>query len=916
MGVVFAAHDPRLDRRIALKVIRSSALQDLPSIERFVREAQALGKLSHPNVVAVFDVGTIGDEVFIAMELIEGVPLSTWIHRLPPPSPHAVLNMFVDIGRGLAAAHAHGIVHRDIKPDNVLVGEDGRARVMDFGLAFDDSPGSENSVHTAGQAQRLQFVRTRLTQTGAVMGTPLYMSPEQLDGRRVDARSDQFSYCVSLFEALFRRRPFSATTLADLYTAVHRGAIEFPSDKAVSVPSSICRVIRRGLSVDRDARFSTMEALLAALVTAKNARRRRLVQGCTVAGLTAVGLGAVLMTTSSDATVCAGLDAQLENVWDTDTRHGIEARLTATKLPYARQTAAHVDEVLDVYAKRWLATRIDICHASLDAAQPARDLDLRTTCLDGRMLALRAATTLLRNANAAVAQQAVALVEALPSLQRCSDVSALTAVTPPPDDPQVIAAMQRLNPEVARIHALQSAGKVSEALTVLDTHASALDAIEHPPFAAELARIRGRLYQSSGDYAKAESALKTAYTLALEHGMNALAGDVADDLVVAIGVTASRPADAETWVRDARILAGIVGSDTAQARYLAVLARLRLHQGRVAEAQARLREAWQLYRRALGPTSLRTASVRRSMGSAALGAKDYVAAREHFTVAHTVIARVLGPKHPNTLSALSGLADCARAEGHFAEAQRLIDEVLAIQRVIYGEDHAVVAASLLRAGNNARAAGDTAQAGQYYQQAVTTWSSTLGPDHPRVARALVNLGATQDDMRDDAGARTSFLRALQIQRTALESDHPDIATTLHNLAEAESRMGLLDEARAHYRRATAIMEGAYGKDATVLAFPLTGLGEVALRQGKPKEARALLERAHALAPKQRDERDDLGETAFALAQAIWDDPDATDDDRTHAGRLAREAAAAFAEVGASEDARRMEAIRWMKAHRL
>jgi hypothetical protein len=266
MGVVLEAHDPELDRKVAIKLLRpelGTGPEGLERSARLQREAQAMARLSHPNVVAVYEVGRIEDQVFIAMELVLGSTLRAWM-RAPRPW-RAVVAMFVAAGRGLAAAHAAGMVHRDFKPDNVLVGHDGRARVTDFGLVT----GERRQVDTPASS----LMSMSLTGEGETLGTPTYMSPEHWDGERIDARSDQFSFCVSLWEAVYGRRPFVGEGVAGVRAAVREGRVAPPPDGA-SVPRWLERALRRGLARAPADRWPSMTALLDAL-EARLALRRR-----------------------------------------------------------------------------------------------------------------------------------------------------------------------------------------------------------------------------------------------------------------------------------------------------------------------------------------------------------------------------------------------------------------------------------------------------------------------------------------------------------------------------------------------------------------------------------------------------------------------------------------------------------------
>jgi predicted Ser/Thr protein kinase len=266
MGVVYAAHDPELDRKVALKLLRTS--DSAPKRrERLLREAKALARLAHPNVVAVHDVGSIGEQVFVAMELIDGRTLRQWVAD-ERPGWRAIVEVYRQAGRALSAAHALGIVHRDFKPDNVLIDSGGRVRVVDFGLAR----------AVGEQARAVSDARSgpsdRLTRTGSLMGTPAYMAPEQHRGEAAGAAADQFGFCVALYEALYGQRPFAGDTLDTLARSVTAGDIRAPSRDA-SAPLWLHRVLARGLRVAAIDRYPTMDALLAALDRDPAPRRRR-----------------------------------------------------------------------------------------------------------------------------------------------------------------------------------------------------------------------------------------------------------------------------------------------------------------------------------------------------------------------------------------------------------------------------------------------------------------------------------------------------------------------------------------------------------------------------------------------------------------------------------------------------------------
>ncbi len=286
LGAVYAAYDPELDRRIALKFLHARADDDPRAQERLLREAKAMAKLSHPNVVTVYDVGTVDGQVFIAMELVDGVPLSTFL-RAKPRGWKQVRDVMLQAGRGLLAAHAAGLVHRDFKPQNVLVGADGRARVLDFGLARQ----SDSVAVAPREWPDVTGVDERLTMTGAIMGTPAYMAPEQIEGREVDAAADQFAFCVALFEGLYGTRPFVGEGAMGVTTAIRKGEIT-PPKTTRDVPAWLHKAVMRGLSRDPAQRFGSMRELLDAITVDQRARRRYGVLAVLVACLLGAIVGA------------------------------------------------------------------------------------------------------------------------------------------------------------------------------------------------------------------------------------------------------------------------------------------------------------------------------------------------------------------------------------------------------------------------------------------------------------------------------------------------------------------------------------------------------------------------------------------------------------------------------------------------
>ncbi len=376
MGVVYCAFDPELQRRVAIKVLRGGG-----SASRLRREAQLLARLRHPNVVAVYDVGEHDGQTFVAMELVDGENLRSWLAN--PHPTDVTVRIVRDAASGLAAAHAAGLIHRDLKPDNIFVGDDGTVQVGDFGLARSD-----------GELDAAASVRDLfdLTQTGAVLGTPAYMAPEHADGEPTVA-SDQFSFCVTAWEALYGARPFAAKTYAELRTRIEAGELA-PTPDSRRVPARIRAALERGLRADPAQRFPSIDSLRAALGPPR--RRWPFVAGGLLS-LAAVGIAIGLTVASSHSAVdaCRATASELDDTW------------TAA----ARATFASAKPIVDSYAHDWIALRRDACLAGNASGDP------RMTCLDRAREALRSLVASVTPATDP--DQLHAAVLALPPLGDC-----------------------------------------------------------------------------------------------------------------------------------------------------------------------------------------------------------------------------------------------------------------------------------------------------------------------------------------------------------------------------------------------------------------------------------------------------------------------------------------------------------------
>ncbi|MEO7733310.1 MAG: serine/threonine-protein kinase, partial [Kofleriaceae bacterium] len=428
MGAVYAAYDPELDRKVALKLLRTDVDRHADELRaRLLREGQAMARLSHPSVITIFDVGAYGDEIFIAMELVDGGTLRDWMQPRRPWRD--VLALMLRAGAGLQAAHDAGIIHRDFKPDNVLVGAtaavdpEPRVRVTDFGLAVApqatlDMPASSTSSATssatslsASSSARLPSLSGRIspivTVAGSVLGSPAYMAPEQMDGH-AGPRADQFSFCVTLYEALYGERPFAGNTIGALADAIRHNRIQ-PAPAGAQVPRWLRSVLVRGLDADEAQRYPSMTALLAAL-RANPARRLRRIALAALGALALITAGLGWHTVhEARALECGGGDRKLLGTWDPVRRAQVAHAFLATGMAYAPASLTGTRRLLDDYTGAWTAMHRSACEATRVRREQSEDLlDLRMLCLDEHRKQLRALVEVFAVADAETVEHAAA----------------------------------------------------------------------------------------------------------------------------------------------------------------------------------------------------------------------------------------------------------------------------------------------------------------------------------------------------------------------------------------------------------------------------------------------------------------------------------------------------------------------------
>jgi tetratricopeptide (TPR) repeat protein len=916
MGVVYTAFDPELDRKVAIKLlkdVRSQAAQ-----HRLLREAQALARLSHPNVVAVHDTGTHDGHVFIALELVDGSTLKEWL-AAGERSWQEIVGACLAAGRGLAAAHKKDIIHRDFTPNNVLIGRDGRIAVTDFGLARPTSyPAARAPADLAvddlssGGSTELD---TPLTKTGSVVGTPGYIAPEQYLGGSIDARSDIYSFAVTLYEALYGQRPFRGKG-DELRAAVLRGTVA-PPPRTSRVPRRIHQALERALAVDPAQRPASMDALIAELERDPAATRRRmLLAGGIVAALCAAFAGFWLMTRGEDTT-CRGLERPLDGVWDAGRRRAVASAFAATGVPFARQALKSVETSIDRHAARWAGMRRDACEATrVRGEQSEAVLSLRMQCLDRRLAELSALVHLLAGADKAVVTGSVDAAAALRDLSSCADVEALLAPVPLPDAPEVRARGRALEVRLAEVKAMLDAGRYKDALARAGAALAEARQLGHRPLIAEAMELDGVARDRTGDLEGAVTALSDAVWTGTAARHDEVAARAATRLTYVVGYEQAKVDRGLEWARQAE----------------AVLERT----GRTDD--------------------LAYADMLMEKGRATYKANGYQAALELFGRARALRARLLGEEHHLVAQSMNSMGVVLKELGRFDEAQATLARSLAISTATLGESHPVTSKAMANLGLLLDGQGRDAEAEKYQRRALAAREAALGPDHLEVSFVLGNLSSVLLDLgrTDEALAAARRGLAIREKQTGADSEHtadglsyvaqaqraqgklgeaaetnrrslailekkgagrdPNIGVLLSRLAEISEEQGRWAEALAYYRRVKENYEAALGPDHPDLADPLTGMARAELELGGADRVIAPLEDAlkRRLSVAASIDPILVADTRFALARALWK----SGRDRPRARALAGEALAGLATGGTERTAAMKTAIEtWLSRPR-
>lgn len=902
MSTVWRAHDLQLGRAVAIKFmlpLPESASEQ--GERRLLREAQALARISHPNVVPVYDFGTHEGRVWVAMEHVPGRTLREQAVReqeLGEPSRRARLDRWIAVGRGLAAVHAAGLVHRDVKPENALLGDDGRVRLIDFGLvrlADDTSATLEVTLSSSGRdmletpnATGVEASST-LTLRGAMVGTPPYMAPEQLRGEPGTPLGDQFALCVCMIEALSGVRPFAASSMDERLVSMSIGAI---GPLPAALPRRARAALRRGLAYEPAQRHASVAELLDELERAFALRRRRLLLAG-VGGLLAfaVALDVGRVGPSEPDLRCEIDPEALASSFDDGRVAAIHTNFGATELPFARTSAEAVERELGAWAQQWHEQRRAACRATrVFELQSEALLERQMACFERARAEFAELTRVFAEADARVVTHAPELLAELPALSGCTRPTAGASLSTVEVDALA---------ELARGRALLIAGDSPGALACVARAKHAL--ADTGPNRLAVLRLRALEAELDVQAQRFDAGFRELREVADAAARAGLADDEASlrvDLAARVAGRWSQPELERWWLVDAELaLARVAGPEDV--RHVE-LARTR---GLLAQARGDYLESEQLFTDALAAAQAQAlwplaSDIRMDLANS-------LRKREAFTDARALYAQIIadetrrwGSEHPRIAHAEHNLGVLEVDAGNFDQATIHLQRASALYERAFGPDALGALRSRFTLVHVAISTGAVHEAATALDVLLPKFEMVLGPEHRETAHAYNARGILYFYAGDYPASIAAYERALAGFVAANGEDHDDVGLVLGNLGESFAALGQREHAMQAFDRCLAILERRLGPDHADLGPALKGRGMLRFDSGLYGLAIEDLERAHTLLELAGDEPLELAQTRFALARALREVGN-----HERAQQLAKRAMSEFEQLGLAPQAR-------------
>lgn len=935
MGEIYTALDEQLDRRVALKLVRHGLDDDL-----LLREAQALAQVSHPNVVQIYETGTHEGRSFIAMELVHGQTLTRWLaaaSQMPRRQrQREILRRFIAAGRGLEAIHVAGVTHRDFKPDNVVVGNDGNVRVVDLGLASvvipdralaaHSEPASGGAITPTGDLEHGETVRftpeqppadnptnmdappqadgsatppdaPRLTASvlstkpGIAMGTLPYMAPEQMRGMIADHRSDQFSFCVALHHALTGEFPFSGTRFSELLASMTSGAPAL--GHSAGVKARLRKALRRGLSADPSQRFANMGELLSTIEPGMQRSRGWIAS----AVLLLVLLVVLWFQFLAPGDPCRNADSGIASSWLPEQQAAVHTAFSRSALPYAEAGWLGTRQRIDAYVVRWRQQAISTCQATnVEHTQSAQLFDRRMLCLAHARSRLAQLVSGLSAGGPDAIQHAVEATEALPDAEACGQVENMMSGLEPPSS-TVAAGTSAARDQLASAQTLVQLGHSEEALLRAREVRTAADRLQYPPLRAEALTEVARALDGRGTSAaraEAESLYFDALDIAEAVRHDQLAVMIWSRLVLLASSTDPGMQRAHAWWRRYEAAVRRTGASAREQ------ARLHHRLGEIYYRESKYAEAVDEETLAIGTISqvpelqLELSRYRDALARALerQGRLDQAIALHESAV--RIASDALGASHPDVIKYNLNYGNALAKQGQYARARSVLEAALNSMPVNYRDSHLDAGKLHAFLSDLSYMEGKLDDAAAHGRESLRIYQNSGAPDQLR-AEAYINLGNVESRRKRFAEALALYQNALTLRLPILGRDHYQVGVNEGSLADALVGLSRYGEAMDHVREAERIFALSSAHEQSMQAWIRTVHGEALVGLRQFSAAIPVLEAALPLFAGVPDP-DNQPRALWALARALH----ALGEDPARVRRLAEEARALFVKLGAPE----------------
>lgn len=913
MGIVVRAYDPKLKRAIALKIVGREVWSHASDEVRdsLLREAQAMAQLTSNHCVTIYDVVSGEEGLALAMELVEGGTLRTWL--VGTHSWEEKLSTCLEAGRGLSAAHAAKIIHRDFKPDNILCSLDGRVMVTDFGLARLASDLAQDKKEIAG--------------------TPVYMAPELFDGGIATSASDQYSFCVTLFESLYGKRPFAGSSIEELQYAISAG-LTSEAEVSSSFPKGVRNTLSRGLSPEPEDRYESMDALLKVLETylpkAKTGKKRTVLAVATIVALVVLLTFVYIGSKDLDGPVCAPRTASINEAWGPNLESLAVAK-NLTSLGASSDNLKKVAQAVSVYRQDWIQTQVNVCQATqLRGEQSESLLDVRMACLDRRKDELAAlAAVLTHSQDRHSSDMAIEAVQGLRSPSSCAGVVQSQSLST--DDPNR-AQVEETLAQVDRAKAMTAIGQPGEALGLLET-LSGESLKEYPGLVGEMALARGNAHTQYGEFEKAEEvyfeALESAQKAADDH----LVAAVWIELFFSAGPLAHRFELARSHEKATSAALSRIASDPElSARFLFAQGTMRLSEHAEKQAKPYLQQALDAFASLRSEMHTDVMNAHKALCDMYIPLRQFDDATMHCDEALRIGREVFGARHASLGGVYTSIGGIHFSQGKWAEAlkayalsievsdtpryrkvpmlpvthsnmgmawleQGKLDEAKKAflkARSLYEEHHPddfVRYMPVSGLGNVAMGRRDFAAAATFYEEALALVVKTHGRESSLGAMTYYNLAAARENKGDTENSAKAYIEVVRISRKVDGENNATAVSALDALANMYEASDV-ERALQYALQAKEMAAQVYGQKHRALAWSTVRLGNLQRLNGNHSQASELLEQALAIYESTEGGIYDLGIARLRLAQALWHERK----ERKRSIALMEESARNFAEV--------------------